>query len=128
MYTIRDVSVRTGLSAHTLRFYEKQGLISGVKRSQGGFRQYSDEDMEALGLICCLKITGMLLNEIAEFVALTRKGDSTLARRVELLKKHRESVIERMSEMRNYLDKVTRKLEFFTDKLNAYESGQGKRE
>ena len=52
MYSIQDVSKKTGLSAHTLRYYEKEGLLSHVDRSPGGFRQYNDEDMEALGLIC----------------------------------------------------------------------------
>ena len=55
MYAIQDVSKKTGLSAHTLRYYEKEGLITGVERSRGGFRQYTDEDLEALGLVCCLK-------------------------------------------------------------------------
>ena len=46
MYTIQEVSEKTGLTAHTLRYYEKEGLLTGVERSQGGFRQYSDEDLE----------------------------------------------------------------------------------
>jgi len=121
-YSIREVSKKTGLSAHTLRYYEKEGLISGVDRTQGGFRQYTDEDMEALGLICCLKNTGMSLQEIARFVRLTQEGDHTLKERVQLLKAHRESVIERMAEMQKYLDKVTWKLNFFSDKLKAYEA------
>ena len=50
MYSIQDVSKKTGLSAHTLRYYEKEGLISGVERTQGGFRQYTDEDLERLSL------------------------------------------------------------------------------
>ena len=122
MYTIQDVSKKTGLSAHTLRYYEKEGLISGIERSQGGFRQYSDEDMEALWLICCLKNTGMPLHEIAQFLALTRQGDQTLGERVELLRVHRENVVQRMAEMQKYLDKVTWKLNFFTDRLHAYEA------
>ena len=124
MYSIQDVSKKTGLSAHTLRYYEKEGLISGVERTQGGFRQYSDEDLEALGLICCLKNTGMSLQEIARFMELTHQGDHTLRERVELLRAHREDVLERVSEMQRYLDKVTRKLNFFTEKLNAYEAGR----
>ena len=107
MYTIQDVSKKTGLSAHTLRYYEKEGLITGVERSQGGFRQYTDEDLEALGLICCLKNTGMSLQEIAKFVELTHRGEDTLKERVELLRVHRENVIQRMAEMQRYLDKVT---------------------
>ena len=59
MYTIQEACNKSGLSAHTLRYYEKEGLLSGVERSQGGFRHYTDEDLERLGLICCLKNTGM---------------------------------------------------------------------
>ena len=124
MYSIQDVSKKTGLSAHTLRYYEKEGLISGVERSQGGFRQYTDEDLEALGLICCLKNTGMSLQEIAEFVRLTHQGDYTLRERVELLCQHRENVVQRMAEMQRYLDKVTWKINFFSEKLRAYEEQQ----
>ena len=122
MYSIQDVSKKTGLSAHTLRYYEKEGLLSNVSRTPGGFRQYTDEDLEALGLICCLKNTGMSLEEITRFVNLTHEGDKTLKERVELLRIHRENVIERMKEMQKYLDKVTWKLNFFSEKLRNYEN------
>ena len=128
MYSIQDVSKRTGLSAHTLRYYEKEGLLSPVQRTTGGFRQYSDEDLEALGLICCLKNTGMSLQEITRFVQLTRQGDQTLKERVELLREHRESVIQRMNEMQKHLDKVTWKLNFFSEKLRAYETTEARKE
>ena len=124
MYSIQDVSKKTGLTAHTLRYYEKEGLISGVERTQGGFRQYTDEDLERLGLICCLKNTGMSIQEIAQFVQLTREGDHTLQERVELLRAHRERVLERMAEMQKHLEKVTWKLNFFTEKLRTYEAAQ----
>ena len=122
MYSIQDVSNKTGLSAHTLRYYEKEGLLSHVERTPGGFRQYTDEDMEAIGLICCLKNTGMSLQEITRFVSLTHEGDQTLRERVELLRGHRENVISRIQEMQKYLDKVTWKLNFFSEKLRAYEA------
>ena len=124
MYSIQDVSNKTGLSTHTLRYYEKEGLISGVERSQGGFRQYTDGDLERLRLIRCLKNTGMSIQEIARFVQLTHEGDHTLEERVELLREHRERVLERMAEMQEHLDKVTWKLNFFTEKLRAYEEEQ----
>ena len=123
MYSIRDVSQKTGLSSHTLRFYEKEGLLKNVGRSQGGFRQYTDEDLEALGLICCLKNTGMPLQEIARFVRLAHEGDYTLRERVELLKEHREKMIARMAEMQQYLDKITWKVNLFSEKLCQYEAG-----
>ena len=124
MYSIQEVSKKTGLSTHTLRYYEKEGLISGVERTQGGFRQYSDEDMDALGLICCLKNTGMPLQEIARFVELTRQGDHTLQERVNMLAAHRDNVITRMEEMQKHLDKVTCKLNFFSQKLQVYQAGE----
>ena len=127
MYSIQDVSKKTGLTAHTLRYYEKEGLISGVGRSQGGFRQYTDEDLERLGLICCLKNTGMSIQEIARFVQLTHEGEHTLEERVELLRAHREQVLERIAEMQKHLEKVTWKLNFFTEKLRAYEAGKAKK-
>ena len=125
MYSIREVCQRTGLTAHTLRYYEKEGLLTGVQRSKGGFRQYSDEDLEALGLICCLKNTGMSLQEIARFVRLTREGEHTLRERVTLLQEHRDRVIARMAEMQTHLDKVTWKLNFFSEKLQTYEARKG---
>ena len=128
MYTIQEVSKKTGLSAHTLRYYEKEGLITGVERTPGGFRQYTDEDLEELGLICCLKNTGMSLQEIAQFVELTHQGEYTLKQRVELLREHRENMVKRMEEMQRYLDKVTWKVNFFTEKLRAYEARQAENE
>ena len=122
MYSIREVSEKTGLSAHTLRYYEKEGVLRGVDRSQGGFRQYTDDDLESLGLVCCLKNTGMSIQEIARFMELTHEGEHTLQERVDLLREHRESMIRKMQEMQTYLEKVTWKLNFFTEKLHAYEA------
>ena len=128
MYSIQEACEKTGLTAHTLRFYEKEGLLTNVGRSAGGFRQYSDEDMEWLGLICCLKNTGMPLQEIARFVQLAHEGDRTLEERVELLKDHRKKLIERMAEMQQYLEKITWKVNFFSEKLETWREENGKTE
>ncbi len=121
MYTIQEVCKKTGLTAHTLRYYEKEKLLPSVGRSAGGFRQYSDEDLESLAMICCLKNTGMSVQNIGRFMELTREGDQTLRERCEMLKKHRETVVERLEEMQRYLDKVTWKYNFFSHKLREYE-------
>ena len=121
MYSIHEVCERTGLTAHTLRYYEKEKLLPDVGRSAGGFRQYTDGDMEALGMICCLKNTGMSLQDISRFMALAREGDHTLRERCELLKRHRDTVIARMEEMQRHLDQVTRKVDHFTQRLAEYE-------
>ena len=121
MYSIHEVCKRTGLSAHTLRYYEKEKLLTSVTRSPGGFRQYSEEDVEALGMICCLKNTGMSLQDISRFMTLAREGDHTLRERCDLLKKHKDTVIMRMEEMQRHLDKVVHKINYFTEKLAKYE-------
>ena len=125
MYSIHEVCERTGLTAHTLRYYEKEKLLPNVSRSAGGFRQYSEEDMEALGMICCLKNTGMSLQDISRFMELAREGDQTLRERCELLKKHRDTVIARMEEMQRHLEKVTWKVDYCTEKLEEYERKTG---
>ena len=124
MYTIREVSEKTGLSAHTLRYYEKEGLLGLVDRGPSGFRQYSDEDLEVLGGICCLKNTGMSLQEIARFLALSRQGDRTLRQRMEMLRAHRDKVLARMAEMQNHLDKVNAKLARYGRMLEDYETAE----
>ena len=121
-YTIKEVCERTGLSAHTLRFYEKEGLLTDISRTSGGIRSYSDDDMESLGLICCLKNTGMPLAEIARFIRLTREGEHTLKERCEILREHREHIIAHMEETQKYLDKVTWKLNFFSGKQKEWEA------
>ena len=121
MYSIQEVSRMTKLSAHTLRFYEKEGLLPGVERSESGIRQYSDADLDLLSGICCLKHTGMSLREIARFMQLYREGDGTLRERVALLQAHRDKVLARMAGMPSHLDKVTRKLDVYSEKLRAYE-------
>lgn len=120
MYSIHEVSQKTGLTTSTLRYYEKEGLITGVERNNGGIRQYSDQDLEKLGLICCLKNTGMSIQEIAHFVKLTSEGEHTLEERVEMLRKHREKVMEKIVEMQRYCEKVTWKYNYFMDRLNKY--------
>lgn len=121
MYSISDIVQKTGLSASTLRYYEKQGLLPGIGRSAGGIRQYTEEDLESLGLICCLKNTGMPLEEIGRFVSLAHEGDATLSERAELLKEHRKTVLARLEEMQAHLRKVDEKLSHISERLRDLE-------
>ena len=76
-------------------------------------------------MICCLKNTGMSLQDISRFMTLAREGDHTLRERCELLIRHKETVLTRMEEMQRHLDKVSWKIDFFTEKLAEYERDQG---
>jgi DNA-binding transcriptional MerR regulator len=120
-YTIRQVSEKTGLSAYVLRFYEKEGLLPHVGRADNGFRHYSEEDLEWLGLICCLKKTGVALKQIKEFVDLSAEGDETLKKRCDMLIRHKRNVEEKILKMQRHLEKVTCKIAFFTKQCSDYE-------
>lgn len=118
-YSMKQVSQLTGLTAHTLRYYEKEGLLPDVHRTKSGIRRFSQEDIEGLGLICCLKSTGMSIKQIREFVELSLQGDCTLKRRCDMLIAHKRDVEEQMLMMQKHIEKVTHKIAYFTSKYET---------
>ncbi len=119
-YSIKQVSEKTNLKAHVLRYYEREGLLPNVSRSESGIRRYSQEDLEWLGLICCLKNTGMSIKQIREFVSLSAQGKETLKQRCDMLIEHRKTVESQIEEMQMHLQKVTHKIEYFTSQYGEY--------
>lgn len=120
-YTIGQISEKTGLKPHVLRYYEKEGLLPSVSRSVSGIRRYSGDDLEWLGLVCCLKNTGMSIKQIRNFISLSVQGDETLQQRCELLTEHKRQVEQRIAEMREHLQKVDCKIEHFTARYIQYQ-------
>lgn len=114
MYSIKQVSEKTKLKAHVLRYYEKEGLLPCVERTPSGIRRYSEDDLEWLGLINCLKNTGMSIKQIKAFVELSMQGEETLKARCDMLVEHKKSVEQEMLEMQKHLEKVAHKIEHFT--------------
>jgi DNA-binding transcriptional MerR regulator len=119
-YTIKQVSEKTSLPPHVLRYYENEGLLPGVARSRNGVRRYSEGDLEGLALICCLKNTGMSIKQIKNFVELSLKGEGTLRQRCELLREHKLHVEDQIREMQKHLEKVTWKIDHFTKQYEKY--------
>lgn len=119
-YTIKQVSAITQLPPHTLRYYEKEGLLTHVSRSTGGSRRFSESDLEALELICCLKSTGMSIKQIKAFVDLSAQGGHTLKQRCEILKAHKKAVEQEIKKMEAHLEKVNFKIECFTAQYHEY--------
>jgi len=97
--TIREVAQETGLSVHTLRYYERVGLIAPVQRAKSGHRQYRDEDVAWFRFLQKLRATGMAIGQIREYVALQQRGDGTLRERFKLLQAHRDTLAERIREL-----------------------------
>ena len=94
--SIRQFAARTGLSADTLRYYEKIGVLRQVARDASGFRVYGPRDLEWIGFILRLKDTGMALDDIIRYAELRECGDTTLAARQALLEEHAARLQERI--------------------------------
>ena len=119
-YSIHQVAEKTGMKNHVLRYYEKEGLLPCVGRTDSGIRRYTDDDLEHLGLIACLKNTGMSIKQIRDFIELSEAGDETFYKRCEKLIEHKLKVEEDIAQMQKHLLKVVHKIEYFTKQHHEY--------
>lgn len=112
-YTIKQVAEKVNLSVHTLRYYDKEGLLPFVSRDKAGNRVFTDVDLDWLGLICCLKNTGMPIKQIGTYIQWCMQGDCSLEARRQLLIEHREAVIQQISELTRSLGAINYKIEHY---------------
>lgn len=97
--SIGELSRLSGLSPHTLRFYEAEGILKPAGRTASGHRQYHGEDVLWLEFVLRLKLTGMPLAEIKRYAALRSQGEKTLQPRLTMLKLHRERLVTKLDEL-----------------------------
>ncbi|MGM9608821.1 MAG: MerR family transcriptional regulator [Eubacteriales bacterium] len=102
-YTVGEMAKQIGVAPSTLRYYDKEGLLPFVERSESGIRVFKDTDYEWLQVIECLKKTGMRLQEIKRFVLMAMEGDATIDARLELILRQREAVARQIAELQNTL-------------------------
>ncbi|WP_328771948.1 MerR family transcriptional regulator [Streptomyces sp. NBC_00286] len=121
-YTISEVVAFTGLTAHTLRWYERIGLMPHVDRSHTGQRRYSNRDLDWLDLVGKLRLTGMPVADMVRYAELVREGDHTYGERFELLQTTREDVLARIAELQDTLAVLDRKINFYADAGQALAS------
>ncbi len=114
-YSIKEVSERFNISSHTLRYYEKEGLLPPIRRADNGIRQYNDVDLEWIQLICCMRSTGMSIAHIKEYVDLCRLGDDTVAERREILLNQKRIIENEIEKYRGLLKIVNKKLSHYDD-------------
>ena len=107
---MKEVAQITGLSEHTLRFYEKQQLILNIKRDSNNYRLYSDFDIQWIQFLTKVKSTNMPLKDIQKYAELMAKGNSTLAEREEMLLKHKQRIAEQISTLSDILIQIDNKL------------------
>ncbi|MFI6582158.1 MerR family transcriptional regulator [Embleya sp. NPDC050493] len=124
-YSIGEVVERTGLTAHTLRWYERIGLMRHVNRQgprtggngngRGSRRRYSDHDLDWLEFVGKMRLTGMPVADMLRYAELVRRGDETRPDRRELLEDHREEVRNRISDLQSCLLVIDHKIRMYAD-------------
>jgi DNA-binding transcriptional MerR regulator len=118
-YTISEVVAVTGLTAHTLRWYERIGLMPHVDRSHTGQRRYSNRDLDWLAFVGKLRLTGMPVADMVRYAELVREGDHTYGERSALLESTRRDVLSRIAELQDTLAVLDHKLSFYADAERA---------
>ena len=115
-YPIAEAAEITGLTAHTLRYYERDGLmLHAVDRSSSGHRRYTDLDLHWLELLSRLRATGMPIREMRRYAALVRSGAGNEQERLNLLREHRRRVLEQLAEVQEHLGAIDRKIGIYLD-------------
>ena len=117
LITIGELATLTGLSAHTLRFYEKAGVLRATQRADSGHRRYNSQDMVLLQFVLKLKQTGMPLAEIRDYVQLMADGDMSLSERLMMLKLHRQRLAIKMSELAENASALDEKIRIYQQRI-----------
>ena len=111
--TIGQVAASTGVSAHTLRYYEQAGLIRAVGRTEAGHRLYAPTDLDWLQFVMRLKATGMPIAGMQAFAALRAQGEATIGARREMLAAHRDTVLAHIAELQINLEAIVDKIAYY---------------
>ncbi|MDO7977768.1 MerR family transcriptional regulator [Oceanotoga teriensis] len=119
IYTVGEIAKQMGVSASTLRYYDKEGLLPFVERSKGGIRMFKDEDLPWLNIIECLKKTGMSIKDIKVFIDYSMEGDSKIDERLDIISSQRNIVENKIKEFQNMLDMLNYKTWFYETSKKA---------
>ena len=117
-YTISEAAEKIGIPPSTIRYYDKEGLLPNIKR-KNGIRIFEDIDLRLMGLLTCLKNTGMPIKRIRDYVELTSKGDDTLRERYDIIKAQRQFVLDQIEQLQYYLEELDFKDWYYNKALAA---------
>ena len=121
--SISDAARVTGVSAHTLRYYERAGLmLDPVARAESSHRRYTDEDIRWVVLLTKMRRTGMPIRTLRRYAELARDGEGNEAERLELLECHRRAVLDQLQEVASNLEAIDRKIAIYRERLAAAHS------
>ncbi|TVY11335.1 MerR family transcriptional regulator [Paenibacillus cremeus] len=111
--SIQAISDLTGITAHTLRYYEKNGLIHAIARGSNGRRQYSANDLAWIRFLVRLRTTGMTIRQMQRIADLRRQGSSTTKERRILLEAHKNKLAEQIERLQEHYEVINEKIEIY---------------
>ena len=114
-YTIRQVAEKEGITTHTIRYYDREGLLPLLERTDSGILKFSEEDIHWLELICCLKNSGMPIHRIKEFMNLCLQGEATCEERKQILVEHKQAILKQMEVLKTSLNTVNYKIDHYRE-------------
>lgn len=118
-YSISEVAEHFNLTPHTLRYYDKEGLLPLIERTPSGKRVFKESDMDALKIIECLKASGMPIKEIKAFIEWCSEGDSTLQQRYDMFLERKASVEAQMEELKKTMEVIEYKCSYYKTALKS---------
>ena len=113
VYTVGEMAKLLGVTASTLRYYDKEGLLPFVERSSGGIRMFRESDIEWLRVIECMKKAGMSIKDIRQYIELALKGDDTIELRLMMFRRQKEVLQQKMAEMQHTMAMVEYKCWYY---------------
>ena len=117
-YTISEAAEKIGIPPSTIRYYDKEGLLPNIKR-KNGIRIFEDIDLRLMGLLTCLKNTGMPIKRIRDYVDLIQQGDASLQERYDIIKAQRQFVLDQIEQLQYYLEELDFKDWYYNKALAA---------
>lgn len=113
VYTVGEMAKLLGITASTLRYYDKEGLLPFVERSSGGIRMFQGSDFEWLQVIGCMKKAGMSIRDIRQYVEMALQGDDTIALRLAMFQRQKQVLLAQMEQLQHTIDMVEYKCWFY---------------
>jgi DNA-binding transcriptional MerR regulator len=114
--TIKDAADQTGLTVHTIRYYETEGLLAYLPRDPQGRRTFHDTDLDWLGYLNCLRLTGMPIAVMRKIAHLQSQGDSTIPERRRILETYRQDLVLKLDQIHSALNRLDHKIEWYAAK------------
>ncbi|CUU46691.1 HTH-type transcriptional regulator AdhR [Clostridium beijerinckii] len=119
--TITEVSQKYDITADTLRYYERIGLIPPVSRNSSGIRDYTDEDCNWVHFMKCMRGAGLSIEVLIEYISMFQKGSYTINARKELLIEQRSKLAQKVKEMQQTLERLDNKIDGYEERMLAKE-------